>query len=185
MIEDKDMFAWKNAIREPVDKKTLPLAVKTASLIGHNIYKCLRCQKKLGFCCAYDVPYDNTLSFRKTDDCKAFMLYDDDIIIGVITLNVFHGISKRDMSLNFDTDRYKTTTNAIVCLSHDNDCVYCASLIMFSNAFLPGELSDYLKDWKLPINDSIVPDLFRLSAKYTERMYHLETAEEFNFEERD
>ena len=72
MIEDKDMFAWKKAIREPVDKKTLPLAVKTASLIGHNIYKCLRCQKKLGFCCAYDVPYDNTLSFKKTDTCKAF-----------------------------------------------------------------------------------------------------------------
>ena len=88
MIEDKDMFAWKKAIREPVDKKTLPLAVKTASLIGHNIYKCLRCQKKLGFCCAYDVPYDNTISFKKTDTCKAFMLYDDDIIIGVITLNV-------------------------------------------------------------------------------------------------
>ena len=46
-------------------------------------------------------------------------------------------------------------------------------------------LSDYIKDWKLPINDNVFPDLFRLQAKYTERMYHLETAEEFNFEERD
>lgn len=185
MTKDKDTFLWEKALSEPVNLRTLPTAVKNASLIGHNIYKCLRGDIKLGFNQVYDIPFGNTLSFRKSDACKAFKLTAGDTIVGIITLNVFHGISKKDMSRNFDTDRFKTTTNAIVCLSADDNCAYYACLVMFSSAFIPGELSDYIRDWKLPIEDNITSQLLRLSAKALEKAYHLETASEYNFEERD
>ena len=178
-------YQWDKATSEPVVVRDLPKAVKNAKVIGSNIFKSLRGNAKLDISRIYNVPFGNTLCFKEDEYCKAYQLTADGDIVGVIVLNVFGGVSARELSLNFESDRYKTTTDTIVCLSAGDDCAYCANLIMFSSAFDFGALSLYICDWKLPVNNNIDSQLTILSLKEVARRFQSETASDFNFEERD
>lgn len=178
-----NVFEWEKAALLDVRINSLPQAVKDAYRVGCNIYKELRSNVRLELKRAVNVPYGDSISFRETDDAKAYAILHAGVVVGIITHNTYRGLRPRVIQCNFASNRYKTKYHTVACISVDEKAAHYANLILFNEAFKPGALVDFMMHWTLPSYDDVGSTLYQLYCRVLERKYHEETASDFCFEE--
>lgn len=183
----EQFYDWSTATYVPVNIQTIDIkALSDAIKVAKNVIS------ELGFradCQQYqltNVQCQTGMTFRQNDDLVSiYNIGDIDAMYGVIMLNRFPGINRRELGKLFSCDRYINDTFCINCLSATDNCSYIATIVLFPDMFDRDALVHWFNTCSWKQEDNVIGIASRRAMQIMEEKYHMETAEEFCFEERD
>lgn len=126
------------------------------------------------------------VSFREDDNLiSVYNVGAVEDMCGVIILNTFPGVNKYELSKLLSADRYINDSFCINCISATEHHCHIATIVLFPDKFDRDVLNDWFKSCTWKRLDDAIGIVRQRAMQIMEAKYHMETAEDFGFEERD
>lgn len=180
-------YNWDTSTHIPVSVPAIDIkALSDAIRVSKNILK------ELGVSDVYqqfqlaNVKCQTGISFHADDNMiSVYNIGAVEDMCGVIVLNKFPGVNKYELSKLLSADRYINDSFCINCISATETSCYIATIVLFPDKFDRDVLVDWFKTCTWKRLEDPIGIVRQRAMQIMEAKYHMETAEDFGFEERD